>query len=183
MISHADNPCWYVLYTMPHHEKSVCQGLTRKGIEAHFLVRKEIRQWSDRKRKMEVPVFPNYIFLQIRRGDRFKVFEIPGIVRYLDSNQDPTVIPQYEIDFILQLKNESYEVTNDAFHKGDQVVIESGPLRNWKGILVEKKGTKRLLVEISSIKRNLLIDVSSYQLKKINCPIHERETLLEESLV
>lgn len=168
---------WYVLFTMPNHEKIVCGNLHKKGIETFLPLRKEIRTWSDRKVKIEAPCFPNYIFVNIRKVDRYRVFEVPGIVRYLDSNQNPTTIREKEINIIRKLVvEENFEVTTDNFIKGDAVMITSGPLQNLKGVLVDRKGTKRLLLEIESIKRNLLIDVAAYNLMKIQQP--EEEALL-----
>jgi len=167
-LMHYNDCKWFVLFTMPNHEKMVCQNLMKRGIEAFLPLRKEIRQWSDRKKRIMVPLFPNYVFIKIPANDRFKVFEVPGIVRYLDSNANPTVIREREIDIIKSFLNEDFEVTNEQFAKGDEVLITSGPMRNIRGVLVCKRGTKRLLISIESIKRNLLIDVSPYNLERMS---------------
>jgi transcriptional antiterminator RfaH len=160
---------WFTLFTMPNHEKIVCGNLNKIGIESFLPMRKEMRQWSDRKMKVEVPYFPNYLFVNIRKVDRYKVFEVPGVVRYLDSNQNPTVMREKEINIIKTLESAGkFEVTSENFSKGDLVVITSGPLKNLQGVLIDKKGTKRLLLQIESIKRNLLVDVAAYSLKKIH---------------
>lgn len=159
---------WFVIFTQPNHEKIACSNLNKKGIEAFLPLRKEIRQWSDRKMKVEVPYFPNYLFVNLRKIDRYIVFEAPGVIRYLDSNQNPTVMDEKEMTIIKKLESlEKFEVTSETFSKGDAVVITSGPLMNMEGVLVDKKGSKRLLLQLQSIKRNLIIEVAAYNLRKI----------------
>lgn len=159
---------WFVLFTMPHHERSVFRNLTQKGIGALLPMRKAVKQWSDRKMKYEVPYFPNYVFVNIRRIDRYKVFEVPGIVRYLDSNQNPTVMVEEEINMIRLLEGrEDIEVSIENFVKGEAVTISSGPLKNYTGVVVNTKGTKKLVLRLDSVKRNLLIDIAAYCLEKI----------------
>src|SRR5690554_7279042 len=74
---------WYALYTRPRNEKKVVQGLTSLGIEVYCPMVTEVRQWSDRKKKVALPLIPSYVFVRIAETKRSMVFEVPGVVRYL----------------------------------------------------------------------------------------------------
>jgi transcription antitermination factor NusG len=158
---------WFVLFTRPNHEKAISNVLLRKGFNAFCPVRTDFRKYTDRIKKVEAPLFPNYIFINTTFIDRYKAFITPGIIRYLDSNINPTVVPESEITLIKRLLNQNCEVSNENFRSGDKVIITSGPLRNLEGTLVQIRGGRRLVVAIKSVGKNLLVDISSYQIKTV----------------
>lgn len=158
---------WYVLYTLPNHEKKVHEGLLKREIKVFLPLRKEIRIWSDRKKTVQVPLFPNYLFVNLKPIERYKVFNTYGIVRYVGSNQFPTELPDQEIELIRKIASEKLEVTNDEFKIGSEILVTSGPLKGVKGFLTAKKGSNRLLIELPHLNKSVLIDVSPYNVKMI----------------
>lgn len=74
---------WHVIYTKPRAEKKVEERLNNFGIEAYCPVKQEVKQWSDRKKKILVPVLPSMVLVNIDEKERNKVFDIPGVVRYM----------------------------------------------------------------------------------------------------
>jgi transcription termination/antitermination protein NusG len=158
---------WHVLFTLPNHENVVSLRLKKNGLDSFYPTKKEVRQWSDRKKAIIAPLLPNYVFVNTPSKERYKALEVPGVIRYLDSNRDPTIVPQHEIDLLMRMTGGNCELTSETFKRGDVLVISSGPLNNLEGVCIDSKGTKRLLVEIHSIRRSFLIDISTCDVKKV----------------
>lgn len=93
-----DNKNWYVLYTRSRAEKKVAHQLDKMGLESYCPVRTELRQWSDRKKKVEVPVLPSMILVKTGEEERKNVFNCPGTVRFLYWEGRPATIPQREVN-------------------------------------------------------------------------------------
>ena len=74
---------WHVIYTKPRAERKVEERLNNFGIEVYCPVKQEVKQWSDRKKKILVPVLPSMVLVNIDEKERNKVFDIPGVVRYM----------------------------------------------------------------------------------------------------
>ena len=97
-----DGKNWYVLYTRPRSEKKVANQLQRMGLESYCPVRNEMRQWSDRRKKVEVPVLPSMILVHVPSKDRKKVFDCPNAVRYLFWEGQPAEVPEGEVKALEQ---------------------------------------------------------------------------------
>ena len=96
---------WYVLHTKPQNEKKVALRLQNMGIEAYCPVRTEIRQWSDRKKKMEVPLLPSMILVNIEENARNMVFQAPGVLRYMFWMGKPAIVTQEEVDALQEVES------------------------------------------------------------------------------
>ena len=96
---------WYVLYTKPQNEKKVALRLQKLGIEAYCPLRTEIRQWSDRKKKVEVPLLPSMILVNVEEKDRNIVFQAPGAVRYMFWLEKPAIVTQEEVDALKEVQS------------------------------------------------------------------------------
>ena len=117
---------WYVLITKPKSEKKVAKKLEEKGIEVCCPVSVEVRQWSDRKKKVEVPLLPSMILVNLQDKERVKVFDVFGVVRYLFWLGKPATVSDAEIDTLLDIRNSNLKV------------IEVGPLH--PGLVIEVDG-------------------------------------------
>ena len=91
---------WYVIRTKPQHEIKSAQILEKIGVEVFCPVITEVRQWSDRKKKVTVPLFKSYLFVNILEKDRNQVFEAPGVLGYLKWLQKPAIAKDEEIEAI-----------------------------------------------------------------------------------
>lgn len=161
------NCYWYTLFTTPKHEKIVYRNLMKKGMTVFLPLRNEIRQWKDRKQRVNFPLFPNYLFVNIAEKDRYKVFEVPGVIRFLDSNAHPTVMQESEIELIKKLLSQDAAISNEPVTEGEHVIVTSGHLKDVKGVMIGKKGSYRLLIEIQSLSKNLTIDISNLNVRKV----------------
>ena len=88
---------WFVIYTKSRQEKKVALELEKMGITVYCPMINQIRQWSDRKKKVEVPLISSYVFVQLKERDRETVFEVPGIVRYVYWLEKPAIVRDEEI--------------------------------------------------------------------------------------
>ncbi|MGV9003552.1 UpxY family transcription antiterminator [Flavobacterium sp.] len=128
---------WFALYTESRHEKKVAEKLTKLGIEVYCPLVTQIKQWSDRKKKVEVPLIPSYVFVKLEESERNVVFEVSGVVRYLYWLGKAAIVKEEEITL---LKNwlsgssiSSFEIKGIAI--GDSYKIESGPFTGKEGIV------------------------------------------------
>ncbi|MFN7099623.1 MAG: UpxY family transcription antiterminator [Flavobacterium sp.] len=139
---------WYVLYTKPKSEKKVADRLTEMGVLAYCPLITKIAQWSDRKKKVQLPLFNSYIFVNLTDKDRNAVFDVPGVVRYLFWLGKPAVVKDKEIEAIQNWLSvpDTFDVTIDTWKKGDKVVLESGPFIDQEATVQEVNQNHYLLV-------------------------------------
>jgi transcription antitermination factor NusG len=138
---------WYVLYTKPRAELKTATALRKAGIECYCPTRTEVRQWTDRKKKITVPLFSSCVFVRLDEAARSTVFGVPGVVRYLFWLGKPAVVRDEEIETLqhwLSQKNIACEVVN--FKTGDSVSVAEGPFKNKTGIVRTVTGKEVCLV-------------------------------------
>lgn len=139
---------WYVVYTKPKWEKKVAEKLNEIGLECYCPIITQIKQWSDRKKKIEVPLFNSYVFVRLLDGDRNSIFQIAGVVRYLFWLGKPAIVRDEEINIIknsLASPNLS-DVTVTAIQAGDRIKLESGAFSNQEAVVKEVSNTHYILV-------------------------------------
>ncbi|WP_026932652.1 UpxY family transcription antiterminator [Christiangramia echinicola] len=143
---------WYVLYTKPKSEMKVAENLQGANFEVFCPTIKEIRQWSDRKKKVEVPLFTSYVFIRLKNSERSKVFNYPGVVRYLYWLGKPAIARDEEIQIIKDwLEDDACDdLRIEGISLGNMVKIKSGPFQNQKGI-VQSIGSKRMKLVLKGI--------------------------------
>ena len=102
---------WFVIYTKSNFEIKIAERLNNNGIKAYCPVYKEVKQYSDRKKKIIKPLLPSYVLVNIKEKDRVKVFEIPGILRYVYLLGKPAVVREEEINIMMNFqKNQSIDM-------------------------------------------------------------------------
>lgn len=139
---------WYVVYTKPKWEKKVADKLAQLGIECYCPLITQVKQWSDRKKKIEVPLFNSYVFVQLPDSERNSVFQVAGIVRYLFWLGKPAIVKDQEIEIIktnLKAPNLS-EITVSEIKAGDKIKLESGAFSNQNAIVQEVSNNYYILV-------------------------------------
>lgn len=140
---------WYVLYTNPRAEKKVAQQLAAMDVEVYCPLIVKVQQWSDRKKKVELPLFSSYVFVNIDDNEREKVFAAKGVVRYLFWLGRPAVVKDSEIATIKQWLSTDYtEVETENLVKGQEVEIKDGPFKNLTGVVQDiNRNTVRIMVQ------------------------------------
>ena len=114
---------WFVLITKPRSEKKVADRLVKNGLEVCCPLKTEIRQWSDRKKKVEVPLLPSMVLVQLDDADRNVVFQTPGVLRYLFWLGKPAVVSDKEVEILLEMKSHNLEV-NEVKRMDEGMEIE-----------------------------------------------------------
>lgn len=139
---------WYVVYTKPKWEKKVAEQLINLGVECYCPLITKVQQWSDRKKKVEVPLFNSYVFVQLQEKDRNLVFQSVGVVRYLFWLGKPAIVRDEEIATIKKWLStpDQCDVSVAAFQIGDKITVESGPFISQEGIVQEITNSHYVLV-------------------------------------
>ncbi len=153
-MPHPENPnqAWYGVQTAYRCEQRVASGLTAKGFRTYLPLLKEVHQWKDRRKMVEVPAFSGYLFLHYEPSlrNRVKVLETNGIVRLLGGNHAPSQISDVEIEAVRRTLGSSVPCDRcDALTPGTLVQVTRGPLAGVQGRLARIKNNIRLIVTIS----------------------------------
>lgn len=149
---------WYTVYTLPKFEKKINAELGKRNIEAYVPLQKVFRKWSDRIKLMEVPLFPNYVFIKAAAAERLRTVDVRGICNFVSFDGRPACISDDDILTIRRLESQTLEVESKLV-SGDPVRIIRGPLAGLRGVLFSKKGKERVGVRIETIKETLSLEV------------------------
>jgi transcription antitermination factor NusG len=142
---------WFAIYTKPQFEIKVSQSLKSIGIHSYCPVYSQLKQYSDRKKKVTKPLLKSYVLVKINDKDRKKVFSVPGVVRYLFWLGKPAVIREEEIVLMENNLSGVYEsISVTSLKKGDDYKIPDGPFKGKKGRIINL-GNKKLQLELSSL--------------------------------
>lgn len=160
---------WFAVYTKSRFERRVVNELQELGMEAWGPVIRTLRQWSDRKKMVEVPLFNSYVFVHTKKSLVRNALRANGSVYVVSFSGQPTPIPDRQIEWLKQLleSSEKFEISYDEFAFGDCVLVEQGPLKGMEGKFVNYKGRNRVLLQIDAINQNLLIDINPGFVKKV----------------
>ena len=143
---------WYVIYTRPRWEKKVVALLNEKGVENYCPLNKVTRQWSDRLKVIEEPIFKGYVFVKVSDDDKWDVANVNGVLNYIYWLGKPAVVRDEEIATIRKFLNEfdNVEVSKNVIHTDSKVRIVQGVLMNYEGMVIEVFGS-RAVVKIESL--------------------------------
>jgi len=158
---------WYAVYTKSRSEKKVYEELISSGFEVYLPLIKTLKQWSDRKKWVEEPLFRSYLFVHIADTDYYKVLNSIGVVRYITFEGKAVPVPPHQILAIIQFINEEidYSVGIGNFKISDSVEIIRGSLMGLRGKLVEIKGKQKVKVEIESVGKSIMLTIPKSHLK------------------
>lgn len=158
-ISSDGKTFWYAAYTKPRNEKKVYDRLVEKGIETFLPLQKKLKQWSDRKKWVEEPLFRSYIFVHIDIKEYYNVLNTPGVVRYITFGGKASPIPEKQIDQVKQLLVQDLEIEtlDETLEPGTLVEIKFGGLMGIEGELVQHCGKNKVIVRIEHVSHSLLV--------------------------
>ena len=165
---------WYAIYTLPRAEKKTHAELVKKGIETYLPLERSLKQWSDRKKWVEEPLFRSYLFVNISHGSYFDVLNTQGVVRYITFEGKAVPIPEKQIEairYFLAGESINSELTDaadmDHYTPGTMVEVIKGPLTGISGELVQVAGRHKVRVEISAVGQSILVTIPIAQLRVI----------------
>lgn len=162
------SPSWYAVYTKPKWEKKVAELLTRKNIEAYCPLNKVVKQWHDRKKTVEEPLFTSYVFVCISAAQKAEVCKTVGVLNFVHWLGKPAVIRAEEIDaikdFLKYYSNIRLEKTEVCLN--DTVRVQSGPLESREGKVLEVQ-QRVIKVSIPSLGYSLVAQVEKTNVQVI----------------
>ncbi len=152
-------PRWYAAYTKPRHEKNVRRECERRSIDCFLPTYEVVRRWKDRRKQIELPLFPGYIFVRISRLRQLNVLQVPSVISLVGFGGIPTSLRDEEIATLqkglaagVSVKPHPYLLT------GRRVRIISGPLAGSEGVLVRRKGNLRVVLSLDLLRRSIAVD-------------------------
>ena len=158
----SDTDAWYVLYTKPKNEKKVAERLTAAGYKVYCPLHKVKRQWSDRVKIIEEPLFKGYLFIQVEDHKRDQVFSFPGTVRYLFWLRRPALVRDAEIKTIQKWLGEyaHEDIDISDILPGNYVRITSGPFTGEQAVLLDKTN-KKAVVQLKELGIQLSLSLTN----------------------
>lgn len=159
---------WYVVYTRPRWEKKVAEHLAAADIEHYCPLHKTSRQWSDRIKVIEEPLFKGYVFVYLLETEKPEVKKINGILNFVNWLGKPAVVQEEEILNIKRFLNDFEDITviQEKIKKQDLVKIATGIMMNYYGTVLEIRGNYAVLY-IESMGLGLQATFNTKQLRKI----------------
>jgi transcription antitermination factor NusG len=152
---------WLVLYVRPRFERVVERHLMAGTIE-HFLpLHTVLRQWSDRKKKVVVPLFPGYIFVHVDERERIAALEPEGSLKYVSFGGDLSVVPEDVISALRIAVNSGrpLQAIPERLAPGTPVRVTAGSATGLTGELVEYRGSSKVMVYVESVRQAVLLEV------------------------
>ncbi|MFW5657732.1 MAG: UpxY family transcription antiterminator [Bacteroidota bacterium] len=152
---------WMAMYVRSRAEKKARMDMEESGITCYVPLRKTLRQWSDRKKKVDMVVIPSYIFVQINPKEYMKAFASPHIVGIVRFENKPALIPHHQIIAMRRIieSDTEFEVSVENLQKGDKVKIKYGSLAGIEGEFIEIARNKRFILQIKQIGFSLSVQV------------------------
>jgi len=160
---------WYSVQTRYRAERKVALQLGKKGFETYLPVMAQVHRWSDRRKRIEVPLFSGYIFLQanLSKSSIDRILNTQGIIRVVTFAGEAASIPSKQIEDLRRLLASNSPCTLHAFLKiGQKVRIRGGCLDGIEGILAES-GERKLVISVASIMQAVAVQIDGYQLELV----------------
>ncbi len=143
---------WYVIYTKPKWEKRVSEQLDKFGVNCYCPLINKVQQYSDRKKKVVVPLFNHYVFVQLSEKDKNRVFLSPGVVRYLFWLGKHAIVKDDEINIIKNwIENgDKLNMTVTQYQVGDTIKLNSGPFLD-QNVVIKEITNKHYILVLESL--------------------------------
>lgn len=158
-----DEKRWYAIYTKSRSEKKVDILLVKKGIESWCPVQKVQRQWSDRKKIIDDPLFKSYVFVHINEKERLHTLTTDGVLNFVHYLGKPAVIHDSEIELIKKYLAEKdakiHIISGEGFKENDKVKIHHGVFMDNTGTVL-RANNKKIYVQLQSLGQIMVVEFS-----------------------
>jgi len=161
---------WLVFYTKSRHEKKSRDFLIKRGVEAFVPLQKVMRQWSDRKKKVEVPLFNSYLFVHETEDKIPQILQTPGISWNIRHNDKPAILREEELDIIQRFLSSGLFIETTVISSmgvGDEVEVIDGSLKGLRGSIIHSSAGNKFSVLLESIRQNVIVKIDPILLKPI----------------
>ena len=160
---------WYAVYTKPRNEKKAYELLVESGVDAYLPLVKTLKQWSDRRKWVEEPLFKSYLFVNIDKKEYYKVLNTDGVVRFITFEGKAVPIPPNQIEAIKQFISDGEELPDNIqeFEVGDEVEVIRGAMTGLHGRLISVKKKQKVKIEIEAVAQAIYLSIPKSFLKKV----------------
>ena len=166
-----DRAFWFAVQVVPQHEHRVSTYLRDKGHEEFLPTVRTRRQWSDRSRLRERPLFPGYVFCRVQRSSFGSVLSTPGVYRIVSFGGHAYPISDEEMLSLRRVADSGRDISSvPYFSLGQKVCVAHGPLSGLDGIVVRIKNRHRLVISIDLLMRSVAVDIAMSELYEIQMP-------------
>jgi transcription termination/antitermination protein NusG len=162
---------WYAVQTRARNEKAISERLQEQGLTTFLPLVTEVRRWSDRKKKVELPLFSCYVFVKLvaaNNEERMRVYRTNGVFRIVSMHGEAIPIPDEQIDALRAVVTQQVPWSAHPFLKiGQRVRIRSGSLQGVEGVLLSNNGDRTLILSVDAIQRSLAVRVEGYEVEAL----------------
>ena len=161
---------WYVVKTLSRAEKIVFKRLSMMGLTVYLPLQTTIRQWSDRKKKVEIPLISGTLFIHGDASTLALLYDVQGFHSILHFLGRPAIVREEEINNLKLLLQDNVEIKEEVFeeiNKGESVEVIRGPLQGIIATSVEQQRNYRLIIQIESLGRQFVVHVPRSQVRKV----------------
>jgi transcription elongation factor/antiterminator RfaH len=162
---------WYAVQTRARNEKAVCERLQEQGLATFLPLVTEVRRWSDRKKRVELPLFSCYVFVKLtfsNSDERMRVYRTSGVFRIVSMRGEAVPIPDEQIDALRTVVTQQVPWSAHPFLKiGQRVRIRGGSLEGVEGVLLSRNGDRTLIISVDAIQRSLAVSVEGYDVEAL----------------
>jgi transcription antitermination factor NusG len=159
---------WYALYTCPRHEKRVAEQMEERLISCFLPLYRSVRRWKDRRKELDLALFPGYVFVHIALRDKLQVLKVPGAVRLVTFNGEPAALPEQEIECLRKRQSNFGTIEPHPYLRvGRRVRVRSGPMQGLEGIIRRSKDKCRVVFSLELIMRSVAIEVDEADLELV----------------
>lgn len=172
------NERWYAIRVQSKFESLASDTLTGKGYEAFLPLSKSVRQWSDRKKTLQLPLFPGYLFCRFNPADRLlPILTTPGVMRIVGAGRIPIPVEDEEIAGLqLMLRSGIDPQPWPYLSSGSRVLIERGPLAGLEGIVIENLNRWRVVVSVELLQRSVAAEIEQSWVREIRTQVRPAPT-------
>lgn len=149
------------MYTASRSEKKVADRLKDRGVEVYLPIVEELRQWSDRKKKVQKALFNGYVFVKTRRNQLWECLQVPGAVKFVHFSGHHATVREEVLDMIKRIVETGVAIETDGseIEPGEKVKVIGGPLQHMIGEVIERGNKDYFMIRIPGIYQNILISV------------------------
>jgi transcription antitermination factor NusG len=159
-------PLWYAVYANANHEKRVAQQLEDRSIEHLLPLYESVRRWKDRRVRLQMPLFPGYVFVRLALRDRLQVLQIPSVVNLVSFGGHPAPLREAEIQAIrICLIHGNRVEPHPYLQVGRRARVKSGPLQGLEGIVLRRKNGLRLILSFEYLMRSVAVEIDDTDLE------------------
>ncbi len=153
---------WFAAYTWSHHEKRVALHFAERRIESFVPLYAARHRWKNRcEVNLQLPLFPNYVFVRIYPRERVRVLEVPGVQSLVGFGRIPAPLPYFEIETLRAGLGQRKIEPHPYLVIGERVRIQAGPMQGLVGVLVRKKINFRVVLALDLIRQSVAVEVDA----------------------